>query len=428
MSDQTERPPVFEATPQRVGPSGGSRWALIVGVIGLGLVAVAVVKPWGDGWSEAARRSLSLALSATPSPAAADAVPGFAADALPGLAVNNVLGAAIDAAQARRPLDIDERARRPVALSGDPVAAAGPLVAEIAGHGGEWGIGAGGWVLVGSHPSAWTTWQAVTPKRRDDAAVPLGRADRERVCDVGPHFRRGAAVLAVTAPPGVQPDWVVNGWVVEPDGRSVVTPLIERVPGPADAPGGISALVFADGLLWADGVYRLDVQGDGNRLSIDICLGTGSSSGASSSGGAIRTISEGLVGRSGEWGVGTGGPDGGARSVWVVWRGVSPVQAFGTSQGIQVPPSCEAGSAMRAGIVVALTVPRALVPDWTVQTARFIGGRWAFEPSVRQVSPPGNRGITYLVHADGSAWRAGQYRFRIRTSSGAVDLGACLAG
>ncbi len=425
MSDQAERPPAFEATPTRVGPSGGGRWAVVIGVLAVGLVAVAIVKPWGDGGSEAARTSPSPGPSAAPS-LAAEAVPGPGANLSPGPA-DDGREAALDAAMARRPPDIDGHAPRPVGLGGDPVAAAGPLVAEIAGHGGAWGIGAGGWVLVGSRRSAWTTWQATTPKLWNDAAVLLGYVDRERVCGVDPHLRGGAAVLAVTAPPGVRPDWVVNGWVVEPDGTTVVTPRIERVPRPADARGGISALVFADGSLWADGVYRLVVQGEGTRLSIDVCLGSGSPSAASSSDGAVRTISEGLVRRSGEWGVGTGGPDGGGGGVWVVWRGIVP-EAVDGSGGIQVPLPCDGSNAMRAGIVVALTVPRALVPDWTVQTARFIGDRWVFQPSVRQVSPPGNRGITYLVHADGSAWEAGQYRFRIRTPSGSVDLAACLAG
>jgi hypothetical protein len=409
---------------------------VIVGVLAVGLLAVAVVKPWGDGGSEAARSSPTPGPSATRS-LAAEAARGLATDrsgsglaaaeAVPGPAADAGLEAVLGAAMARRPLDIDGHAPRPVGLGGDPVAAASPLVAEIAGHGGAWGVGAGGWVLIGSSRPAWTTWQATTPRPWSDAAVLLGYVDRERACGVGPRLRGGAAVVAVTAPPGVRPDWVVDGWVVEPDGTTVVEPRIERVAGPVDAPGGISALVFADGSLWADGVYRLVVQAPGNRLSIDVCLGSGSPSAASSSDGAIRTISEGLVGRSGEWGIGTGGPDGGGSGVWVVWRGGEPVEVGG-SGGIRLPPPCDGSNAMRAGLVVALTVPRALVPDWTVETARFIGNGWVSQPSVRQVSPPGNRGITYLVHADGSAWEGGPYRFRIRTSSRSADLGACLGG
>ena len=411
MSDETERPPSFEATPTRVG-SPGVRWAVIVAALAVGLVAVALVKPWGDARPRAP--------DASPSPDAPVASP-------PG----PISDQALDVAPAAPTPYVDGRAPRPVRLSGDPVGAAAPLVGEIAQHAGAWGIGAGGFVVHDPGVLTWTSWQAVKPVRSDDPGV-RGFIDRERVCGVGAHLQGGAAVLAVTSPRGIRPDWIVEGWVLSADGSTVITPRVQRVALPSTDGAGTSALVFADGSVWDDGIYRLLVEGGSGRLMIDVCLGSGSrgtgpSPTDSPTNGVFRTIVADLAPRSGEWGVGTGGPDGGgAEGAWVEWRVVTPA-VEDRSIEIKPPPSCTGREGVRAGLLVGLTVPAALPPDWRVETIRFDGrGRSVLDSSIRQVSPPGNRGITYLIRSDGSAWPGGAYRFRIMTSTHSIGVDACL--
>jgi hypothetical protein len=144
----------------------------------------------------------------------------------------------------------------------------------------------------------------------------------------------------------------------------------------------------------------------------------------------IRTIAAGLVGESGRWGIGTGGADDGGLGTWVAWRPATPLPED-RSIGIRPPPSCpsslEGPAGLRSGLVIALTVPVGLVPDWTAQAVRFDGlGRASVDGTARQISPPGNRGITYLTRSDGSAWPAGAYRFRITTSTRSRSVDACL--
>jgi hypothetical protein len=290
--------------------------------------------------------------------------------------------------------------------------------------------------------------------------VLLGFIDREEVCGLEPHLRTGAAVLAVTSPPGVEPDWVVSGWVVGPDGTTVIAPRIERIAVTTPGGGGLSALVFADGSLWADGIYRLIVQDRGSRLAIDVCLGSGGQPGdartqepQSTAGDAIEPLVARLVDYSGDWGVGSAdwsvgplaaagvgsgsdagagsGSDAGAGSeptygvASSAWRPVDPV-VEDRSVALASPPSCPPAASLPGGPLVALTVPSAISPDWSVEVIRFDSAVGAPLIGVRQVSPPGNRGITYLVRSDGSSWPAGSYRFRISASTRSISLDACL--
>jgi hypothetical protein len=135
-----------------------------------------------------------------------------------------------------------------------------------------------------------------------------------------------------------------------------------------------------------------------------------------------------LSARSGEWGIGSGGwgisPVSG--SPWTGWERVEPT-ALHPAIPRPRPPSCDDLPWFRVGIVVAVTVPPDLPPDWVVAVSR-VDARGAVIglPDVRQVSPPGNRGVAYLVAADAAQWRSGAYRFAIRTSSSAVVMDACL--
>lgn len=435
MTDRPETQRSFEAPPTSLGARRRDHVPVLVAIAVVAFIVVAVAKPWGTGDPATTVVDASLAAS----------TPGTSN--VPGTPSTPSAGPASGLVAALRTPDVDGRAPRPAESAGDPVTAAAPLVKKISAHAGAWGIGAGGWDVGSAGRLDWMSWRQTTPMRWDDPAVLLGYIDRERVCETDHHLPGRAAVLAVTSPPGIRPDWIVKGWVVAQDGTTVVAPKVRRITLSSSV-GVVSALAFADGSSWADGVYRLLVQDRGNRLAIDVCLGsggprTGRATASTPTDGIIRTITAGLVGRSGEWGVGTGGDDsiaghngtgtsdGTSHGAWVAWRAATPV-AEDRSIGIRPPPSCPASqdgsTQLRSGIVLALTVPAGLPPDWTAEAVRFDGrGRATVDAATRQVTPPGNRGIAYLIRSDGSAWPPGAYRFRITTSTRSVRIDACLA-
>ncbi len=420
MPDEDESLRSFEAPATRVRPHGG-RGPLVAGLVAVGLFLVlALVKPWGGPDRPAAVGRVAPTRTGT----AASVAPARSADP------------AFDVALSRRSPDVDGRAPGPVERPRDPASPAIPLLETIAEHVGSWGIGAGGWTDGGPDGGSWTTWQETQPKRWNDPAVLLGFVDRERVCGVTPHLQAGASLLAITSPPSIRPDWVVKGWVVGRDGTTVIAPQVERISASSSAAGGISALVFSDGSIWADGVYRLLVQGSGMRLAIDVCLGSGGQPGVartpeprSSASRAIEAMVARLVVHSGDWGVGSaawetgsGSTPGSASSDW------RPVEAIveDSAAALTSRPSCPPAPTLPRGTLIALTVPRSISPDWRAEVIRFDGAASAVLPGVRQVSPPGNRGITYLERADGSKWLNGAYRFRILTPARSVSLVACL--
>jgi len=129
---------------------------------------------------------------------------------------------------------------------------------------------------------------------------------------------------------------------------------------------------------------------------------------------------------SGDWGVGSGAwrPD--SQLPWIDWRPAVPIAE--NAAGRHAMPDCRDLPILGGGIVVAITAPGSIVPDWTVEAVMFDrDGRSVATAPVRQVSPPGNRGITYLVRTDGHVWPSGVYRFRISASRRVLDLDACLS-
>ncbi len=74
-----------------------------------------------------------------------------------------------------------------------------------------------------------------------------------------------------------------------------------------------------------------------------------------------------------------------------------------------------------------ITAPRDLVPDWRLVGWRTDGGNVAtFADSVRQVSPAGNRGISYLERTDRAAWPPGRYEFHVIAGQRTVALTVCI--
>ena len=66
-------------------------------------------------------------------------------------------------------------------------------------------------------------------------------------------------------------------------------------------------------------------------------------------------------------------------------------------------------------------------PDWRLVGWWTDGGHVAnLEGSIRQISPAGNRGISYLERTDQAAWPLGRYEFHVVTGSSAVELTVCI--
>jgi hypothetical protein len=47
---------------------------------------------------------------------------------------------------------------------------------------------------------------------------------------------------------------------------------------------------------------------------------------------------------------------------------------------------------------------------------------------VRQISPPGNRGIAYLERIDHGPWPTGRYEFDVLAGDHRISLTACING
>ncbi len=158
---------------------------------------------------------------------------------------------------------------------------------------------------------------------------------------------------------------------------------------------------------------------------------------ASSLADATADQAEGALGslavRSGTWGVGDAGV--GPRMLrdepWTDWAATVPESVDGGPLHVMTWP----GTSLCDGYptiydhptLVAVTAPADLVPDW-----RLVGW-WtdgsnvaALADSVGQVSPAGNRGISYLERTDRAAWPPGRYELHVIAGQRAVALTVCI--
>jgi hypothetical protein len=146
----------------------------------------------------------------------------------------------------------------------------------------------------------------------------------------------------------------------------------------------------------------------------------------------VARIVSGLAPRSGTWGVGTGG-DGPHRVIqepWSDWVPVDPVSASSAPTLALWPGTglCPSIPHLRGPTsLVAITVPTGLIPDWRVV------GWWTngvdigpLDTTIRQISPPGNRGITYLERLDQGPWPDGRYEFHVRAGDHEMALTVCI--
>ena len=139
---------------------------------------------------------------------------------------------------------------------------------------------------------------------------------------------------------------------------------------------------------------------------------------------ATATQAESVLGRltihSGQWGVGNAGV--GPRMLrdepWTDWVAAVPEIVDSGPLHVATWP----GTGMCGALptiydnpsLVAITTPSALVPDWRLTGWWTDGSRVApLSGSVRQVSPAGNRGISYLERTDRAPWPPGRYEFHV---------------
>jgi len=141
----------------------------------------------------------------------------------------------------------------------------------------------------------------------------------------------------------------------------------------------------------------------------------------------------GLAIRSGTWGVGDAGV--GPRMLrdepWTDWAATAPESVDDGPLHVMTWP----GTSLCSGYptiydqpsLVAVTAPADLVPDWRLVGWWTDGSKVAaLAGSVGQVSPAGNRGISYLERTDRAAWPPGRYEFHVIAGQRAVALTVCI--
>lgn len=153
---------------------------------------------------------------------------------------------------------------------------------------------------------------------------------------------------------------------------------------------------------------------------------------------ATATQAEGAISaltvRSGAWGVGDAGV--GPRIVrdetWTDWVATAPESVDYGPLHIAMWPGtnlCDGYPTIYdQPSLVAVTAPADLVPDWRLVGWWTDGNSVAtLEGSVRQVSPAGNRGISYLERTDRAPWPRGRYEFHVIAGQRTVALTVCIA-
>ncbi|HTC85276.1 MAG TPA: hypothetical protein VK656_01135 [Candidatus Acidoferrum sp.] len=140
-----------------------------------------------------------------------------------------------------------------------------------------------------------------------------------------------------------------------------------------------------------------------------------------------------FVKRAGSWGVGSGGS--GPRMVrddpWTDWAPVKPVSAGPIPDDLVVWPGTgichDTPILFDRPSLVAITVPGGLQPDWLVVGWWTDGVATAdLSDTIRQISPPGNRTITYLERDDGAPWPSGRYEFHVVSEGHQIALTVCI--
>ena len=140
-----------------------------------------------------------------------------------------------------------------------------------------------------------------------------------------------------------------------------------------------------------------------------------------------------LATHAGGWGVGNGGfgPRWVRDEPWFDWAAVVPEAVTDGPLRIAMWPReslCDGYPTINdLPSFVAVTAPADLTPDWRLTGWWTDGYRVAWlDDSIRQISPSGGRGISYLERVDGAPWPPGRYEFHVAAGDRTVALLLCL--
>ena len=140
-----------------------------------------------------------------------------------------------------------------------------------------------------------------------------------------------------------------------------------------------------------------------------------------------------LAAHAGGWGVGNGGfgPRWVRDEPWFDWAAVVPESATDGPLRIAMWPReslCDGYPTINdLPSFVAVTAPADLTPDWRLTGWWTDGRRVAWlDGSIRQISPTGGRGISYLERVDGAPWPPGRYEFHVVAGERTVALLLCM--
>ena len=382
-------------------PVGGRRRRLPPVVIALAIVvllALAVAKPWAGTGPTA---SGALAVS-SPTPAGSPGVPSVSGS--------------------------------PAAAVPSPQFGVLPDPAPGSPRPGTWGVGLATDTASDATgaAAAWSVWTPLAPlsDRLEPYTPDPGPVDTG--CTSVPTIAGAASILGFTVPDDTTTDVSLVGWWVNGPWVQALDGLVTRLDTPGH--GQVAELVRADRKPWPDGRYEFRVLTSSHETALAFCLGSAGS--ASVDAAVDQTIVGQIVAQlaplSGTWGVGTGGN--GPRLVrdepWTDWAPVDPGPSW---QGTSLTLWPDTGLCMSAPqllshpILVAITVPTGLAPDWRVGAWWTDGTQTSsLDGTIRQVSPPGNRGISYLERVDHAPWPDGRYEFDVQAGDHRISLTACI--
>jgi hypothetical protein len=222
------------------------RRAVLLAAALVGMVAVALAKPWGSPPSPArVAIAPAPALARTP---AASAPPAPTADAPPGWP-----------AQASLRLS-----------SADPTSTAA-AARLLAAHAGRWGVGDGGSGPRLIRDAVWTDWVPLSPGPPAASPDALSNALGSGTCRGLPLLADLPAVVAVTAPSSVGSGWRLSGWWSDGHGMLSLAGSVREVSLPGAH--GVGELERRDLTLWPAGRYELHLTSGGRTYGLSMCVG-----------------------------------------------------------------------------------------------------------------------------------------------------------
>ncbi len=237
---------------------GGRRRRVDPGLVLVGLAVVlvlaAIVQPWQS--SGGPRTALAQPPALAPAPSSR---PAAASSAAPSASPPGALPSASDPAQQFGLV---------------------PVMRDLAGYSGRWGVGVGARTGSGSLTASggWSAWVGIRPStfrtpHPASSKPPVVKATA--LCVGVPGLPSGAQVVAITAPAGPLANfqvagWRDAGWRDDPSGITAVTEIRQMTPYQT---GDVTYLQLPNGKAWPDGRYLFQIGGAANATTLTVCLG-----------------------------------------------------------------------------------------------------------------------------------------------------------